>query len=146
MDYLKELPDELDACIAQRDFENTVELLFDGSFSSWFDFLTVSNVFRKILGRENLQECPDAAFVRDLREKLDQKQQQLVDVLCKELKISSDKNLQGGPKAARKAMTLLIKLGKSSQVKKFSFFKLFYKFLSFFDEILPSSDLIISVS
>uniref|UniRef100_A0A915IHA0 Exocyst component Exo84 C-terminal domain-containing protein n=1 Tax=Romanomermis culicivorax TaxID=13658 RepID=A0A915IHA0_ROMCU len=100
MEYLRELPDELDACIVQRDFNNAVDILQEG--------------------RESLQECPDASFVREISEKLDKKQQYLIDVLCKELKVGgsgglSEKNLQGGPKAARKAMTLLTKLGKSSQ-------------------------------
>lgn len=30
MEYLKELPDELDACIAQRDFDNAVDILYEG--------------------------------------------------------------------------------------------------------------------
>jgi hypothetical protein len=39
----------------------------------------------------------------------------LTDVLMNELKVSPDKSLQGGPRAARRAVLLLIKLGKSTQ-------------------------------
>jgi len=35
-------------------------------------------------------------------------------VLSRELKVTADK-IQGGPKAARRAISLLIKLGKSSK-------------------------------
>uniref|UniRef100_A0A914V189 Exocyst component Exo84 C-terminal domain-containing protein n=1 Tax=Plectus sambesii TaxID=2011161 RepID=A0A914V189_9BILA len=92
-EWLRELPDELDVCIAQRDFESAVELLFEG--------------------RDHLAECGEGPTVRQVREKLAQKERQLVEVVGKELRNTG--SLQGGPKAARKAITLLIRLGKSSQ-------------------------------
>lgn len=46
---------------------------------------------------------------------MSQKESQLVDILCKELKSSGDQELQGGPKAARRAIKLLVKLDKASK-------------------------------
>lgn len=94
VEWLRELPDELDVCTAQRDFDTAIELLFEG--------------------RENLETCRDSAVSAEVGEKLVQKERNLVDVLSRELKVTGEKSLQGGPKATRKAITLLNKLGKSS--------------------------------
>uniref|UniRef100_A0A5S6QFB0 Exo84_C domain-containing protein n=1 Tax=Trichuris muris TaxID=70415 RepID=A0A5S6QFB0_TRIMR len=95
LDWIKELPDELDVCIAQRDFNSALDILSEA--------------------RDYLAECSDKELVDELNKKFDQKQKQLAEKLIKELKPVSDKYLQGGPRATRKAITLLIKLGKISE-------------------------------
>uniref|UniRef100_A0A183J8C3 FHA domain-containing protein n=1 Tax=Soboliphyme baturini TaxID=241478 RepID=A0A183J8C3_9BILA len=112
-DWVRELPDELDVCIAQRDFDAAVDLLFEGTYTIKILLSITREIF--CLGRDYLNECSDAALVQEVKEKLDLKQDQLTDKLCKELKILSDKYLQGGPKSTRKAVMLLVRLGKASQ-------------------------------
>lgn len=119
IEWLKELPDELDVCIAQRDFDAAVELLFEGR-CILFHLSERNSVLCFVLGKEYLAECNDRALVLEVGDRLEQRQQHLADVLCKELKTTGDKTLQGGPKAARKAVTLLIRLNRSWQVRSFS--------------------------
>ncbi|KHJ48521.1 Vps51/Vps67 [Trichuris suis] len=95
LEWIKELPDELDVCIAQRDFSSALDLLSEA--------------------RDFLAECTDKELVDELSKKFDQRQKQLAEKLIKELKPVSDKYLQGGPRATRKATTLLIKLGRISE-------------------------------
>ncbi|CDW56933.1 exocyst complex component 8 [Trichuris trichiura] len=95
LEWIKELPDELDVCIAQRDFSSALDLLSEA--------------------RDFLAECADKELVDELSKKFDQRQKQLAEKLIKELKPVSDKYLQGGPRATRKATTLLIKLGRISE-------------------------------
>ncbi len=47
---------------------------------------------------------------------MDHRVKQLTDVLVHELKISPERSLRGGPRAARRAVTQLVRLGKSAQV------------------------------
>ncbi|XP_076355366.1 exocyst complex component Exo84 isoform X2 [Tachypleus tridentatus] len=94
-DWLVELPENLDVCIAQRDFEEAVNLVKKGN--------------------EHFLELTKHAVVKEIRTRIDRRIKNLVDVLMNELRVSPDRSLQGGPRAARRAVGLLIKLGKSSQ-------------------------------
>lgn len=82
--------------MAQRDFETAVDLIAEG--------------------RDHLQDCPDTTLVQEVREKLLQRETFLVDTLSKELKSAGEQS-QGGPKAARRAIKFLVKLGKASKVR-----------------------------
>ncbi|XP_043920569.1 exocyst complex component 8 [Protopterus annectens] len=93
LDWIQELPEDLDVCIAQRDFEGAVDLL---------DKLN-----------EYLKDKPVTAQVKDLKGKVDERVRQLTDVLVFEL--SPDRSLRGGPKATRRAVSQLIRLGQSTK-------------------------------
>ncbi|KRX96663.1 Exocyst complex component 8 [Trichinella pseudospiralis] len=62
-----------------------------------------------------LAECCNTDLVKEMTEKFEQKENQLAEKLMIELKPAMDKYLQGGPKATRKTVLLLIKLDKISQ-------------------------------
>lgn len=51
-----------------------------------------------------------------LRRKVEARVKALTEVLMKELEVSPDKSLQGGLRAARRAVRLLNQLGRSTQV------------------------------
>lgn len=89
LEWIQELPEDLDVCIAQRDFEGAVDLL---------DKLN-----------EYLKEQPVTQRVKELRLKVDERVRQLTEVLVFEL--SPDRSLRGGPKATRRAVSQLIRLG-----------------------------------
>ncbi|XP_077443869.1 exocyst complex component 8 isoform X2 [Stigmatopora argus] len=93
LEWIQELPEDLDVCIAQRDFEGAVDLL---------DKLD-----------EYLKEQPLTPKVKDLRGKVDERVKQLTDVLVFEL--SPDRSLRGGPRATRRAVSQLIRLGQSTK-------------------------------
>ncbi|XP_003374404.1 exocyst complex component 8 [Trichinella spiralis] len=101
VEWIRELPDELDVCIAQRDFDSALELLTEGT--------------EYYLSKDFLAECCNTDLVKEMTEKFEQKQNQLAEKLMIELKPAMDKYLQGGPKATRKTVLLLIKLDKVSQ-------------------------------
>lgn len=46
-EWLRQLPDELDVCIAQRDFEQAVEFIFEG--------------------RDQLLDCPDTILAQEVK-------------------------------------------------------------------------------
>ncbi|XP_028809445.1 exocyst complex component 8 isoform X1 [Denticeps clupeoides] len=93
-EWIQDLPEDLDVCIAQRDFEGAVDLL---------DKLN-----------EYLKEQPATPpRVKELREKVDERVRQLTDVLVFEL--SPDRSLRGGPKATRRAVSQLVRLGQSTK-------------------------------
>ncbi|KAM6964786.1 exocyst complex component 8 [Aplochiton taeniatus] len=92
-EWIQELPEDLDVCIAQRDFEGAVDLL---------DKLN-----------EYLKDQPSTIRVKELRSKVDGRVRQLTDVLVFEL--SPDRSLRGGPKATRRAVSQLIRLGQSTK-------------------------------
>lgn len=92
-EWLAELPDDLEVFIAQREFEQAVALVVRAT-----DFCAAN--------------C-DSAVVREASTRLEAKAQHLIDVLAGEL--STDKSVQGGPRAARKAVQLLCRLGRSTQ-------------------------------
>ncbi|XP_030578114.1 exocyst complex component 8 [Archocentrus centrarchus] len=93
LEWIQELPEDLDVCIAQRDFEGAVDLL---------DKLN-----------EYLRDQPVTPKVKELRGKVDERVRQLTEVLVFEL--SPDRSLRGGPKATRRAVSQLIRLGQSTK-------------------------------
>ena len=50
------------------------------------------------------------------RARIDHRIKQLTEGLMSELQVSPERSLRGGPRAARRAVAQLIRLGKSSQV------------------------------
>lgn len=92
-EWIQELPEDLDVCIAQRDFEGAVDLL------------------QKL--NEYLKDQPVTPRVKELRGKVDERVRQLTEVLVFEL--SPDRSLRGGPKATRRAVSQLIRLGQSTK-------------------------------
>lgn len=93
LEWIQELPEDLDVCIAQRDFEGAVDLL---------DKLN-----------EYLKDQPVTPKVKELRSKVEERVRQLTEVLVFEL--SPDRSLRGGPKATRRAVSQLIRLGQSTK-------------------------------
>lgn len=93
--WLLELPEELDVCIALRVFERAVELIHRAN--------------------AHCAAFPRSTTVRDIRIRIENRAKQLVNILSEELKVSPDRSLHGGPRAARKAVGVLVQLGKSSK-------------------------------
>lgn len=93
LEWIQELPEDLDVCIAQRDFEGAVDLL---------DKL-----------KAYLKDKPTTLPVKQLRAKVEERVKQLTDVLVFEL--SPDRSLRGGPRATRRAVCQLIRLGQSTK-------------------------------
>ncbi|KAG7263190.1 hypothetical protein CRUP_020494 [Coryphaenoides rupestris] len=93
LEWIQELPEDLDVCIAQRDFEGAVDLL---------DKLN-----------EYLRDQPVTQRVKELRAKVEERVRQLTEVLVFEL--SPDRSLRGGPKATRRAVSQLVRLGQSTK-------------------------------
>ena len=80
--------------IAQREFEHAANLVFKG------------RDFCRTHGSDN-------PLVREAAEKLEAKRSLLLDALRAEL--ASEKSIQGGPRAARRAVTLLAEMGRSAE-------------------------------
>nr|CAI5822840.1 unnamed protein product [Callosobruchus analis] len=99
-EWFTESPEELDVCVAQRHFEEAVTLL-----QKVKDYINQSN---------SLPGQPDHIVV-DIQRKVEQRQNHLTEVLMKELEVNPDKSLQGGLRAARRAVRLLNQLGRSTQ-------------------------------
>ncbi|XP_035000390.1 exocyst complex component 8 [Hippoglossus stenolepis] len=93
LEWIQELPEDLDVCIAQRDFEGAVDLL------------------DKLNGY--LKDQPVTQKVKELRLTVEERVRQLTEVLVFEL--SPDRSLRGGPKATRRAVSQLIRLGQSTK-------------------------------
>lgn len=94
-DWLMELPEDLDVCIAQRDFEEATNLIEKAE--------------------QHFDSNARNTYVKEMRVKVDQRIKHLTQVLQSELKVSPGKSLQGGPRASRRAVALLIRLGKASK-------------------------------
>lgn len=94
-EWLQELPEDLDMCIAQRDFEGAVDL--------------VERV------NHYLATCPKAPAIKEFRSRIEHRVKQLTEGLMSELQVSPERSLRGGPRAARRAVAQLIRLGKSAQ-------------------------------
>ncbi|KAI8795680.1 exocyst complex component 8 [Biomphalaria glabrata] len=94
-DWLQELPEDLDMYIAQRNFEGAVDLVEKG-----YDYLT---------------DCPKGPALKEFKARIEHRVKQLTDGLMNELQVSPERSLRGGPRAARRAVTQLIRLGKSAQ-------------------------------
>lgn len=95
-----EIPEELDVCVAQRHFEEA--LTFLQKAKDYIAQFIVSN------GQ------PDHVII-DIQRKVEQRHNNLTEVLMKELEVNPDKSLQGGLRAARRAVRLLNQLGRSTQ-------------------------------
>ena len=97
-DVLVELSDTLDVHIAQREFEQAVQLLQEA--------------------KEALADLPqDLPQVAEVKVVAAIKEEALVAVLRSELKVTPDKSLQGGPRTARRAVHLLVSLGRSIEAR-----------------------------
>ncbi|XP_005112876.1 exocyst complex component 8 [Aplysia californica] len=94
-DWLEELPEDLDMYIAQRNFEGAVDQV------------------EKV--NEYLTECPKGPALKEFRARIEHRVKQLTDGLMNELQVSPERSLRGGPRAARRAVTQLIRLGRSAQ-------------------------------
>ncbi|XP_068084288.1 exocyst complex component 8 [Anabrus simplex] len=100
-EWLLEVPEDLDVCIAQRHFEEAYNLLERAR-----DFL------EKNPGNNTNASDP---VITDIKRKVDVRVKALIEVLMKELEVSPDKSLQGGLRAARRAVRLLNQLQRSTQ-------------------------------
>ncbi|XP_015601333.1 exocyst complex component 8 [Cephus cinctus] len=96
-EWLLEVTEDLDSCIAQRHFEEAHNLLEKA--------------------KAYLSEVQITPQLSDIKSKVNDRGQSLVDVLTKELELSSEsKSLQGGGlRSARRAVRLLIQLDRSAQ-------------------------------
>ncbi|KAJ4432975.1 hypothetical protein ANN_15232 [Periplaneta americana] len=95
-EWLMEVPEDLDVCIAQRHFEEAYNLLERA---------------REFLDKNTATD----PVITDIRRKVETRAKALTEVLMKELEVSPDKSLQGGLRAARRAVRLLNQLGRSTQ-------------------------------
>ena len=96
-EWLAELPDTLDVHIAQREFEQAVELLKEAD--------------------EELEISPDTQQIRETKSAAEGRKDTLIKVLKGELRVTPDKSLQGGPRTARRAVNLLSSLGRASEAR-----------------------------
>ena len=94
-DWVKHVPENLDVFIAQREFEKAVSLVEQT--------------------RSFLKDCSDSHAHRDVRAKLGNRVSQLCNLLMKDLEASPGGSLRGGPRAARKAIDHLLRLGRAAQ-------------------------------
>ena len=62
-----------------------------------------------------LKDFSDSHALRDVRARLNHRINQLSKVLMKELEASPSGSLRGGPRAARRAVGLLLRLGRSAK-------------------------------
>ncbi|XP_078372315.1 exocyst complex component 8-like [Oculina patagonica] len=93
--WLRDLPEDLDMFIAQRDFERAMELI----------------------DRTNqyLKENSSSPVAKEIRVRLDRRVKLLVDALIDELDCSRSFLLHVGPRATRRAVSLLVRLGRASE-------------------------------
>ena len=94
-DWIKEVPESLDVYIAQREFDQAVELI--------------------LKTKSFLKGFSDSHALRDIKARLNHRINRLSEVLMKELETSPSGSMRGGPRAARRAVGFLIKLGRSAE-------------------------------
>ncbi|XP_030749677.1 exocyst complex component 8 [Sitophilus oryzae] len=99
-EWFLDVADELDVCIAQRHFEDAANYL-----------QKAQNYITKI----TVQNGELDHVIIDVKKKVEQKQDSLIETLMKELEVNPDKSLQGGLRATRRAVRLLNQLGRSTQ-------------------------------
>nr|XP_023022434.1 exocyst complex component 8 [Leptinotarsa decemlineata] len=99
-EWFIDLPEELDVCVAQRHFEEALVLLQKAN-----DYINECLTTNDQL---------DHVMI-DIQRKVEQRQNNLTEVFMKELEVNPDKSLQGGLRAARRAVRLLNQLGRSTQ-------------------------------
>lgn len=92
-EWLKDIPENLDVYIAQREFDEAVDLIEETKMC--------------------LKDISDQHAFRDIRARLGHRINKLSAILMKELEASPSGSLRGGPRAARRAVRLLIRLGFS---------------------------------
>lgn len=95
--WLQECPDDMDVLMAQRNFEDAVTLVVKVN-----DHLVL------------YPKCYDVFMQNDLKLRVNHKIQELIECISNELQASPDRSLQSGPRSARRAVQLLLKLGKAS--------------------------------
>ncbi|XP_033223008.1 exocyst complex component 8 [Belonocnema kinseyi] len=96
-EWLLEVPEDLDSCIAQRHFEEAYHLLEKA--------------------KAYLADAHPTPHLTEMKSKIHERANSLVDVLTKELELSAEaRSLQGGGlRSARRAVRLLIQLDRSAQ-------------------------------
>ena len=94
-EWLKDIPESLDVCIAQREFDEAVNLIEETKLY--------------------LRDISDTHAFRDIRARLGHRINKLSAILMKEMEASPSGSLRGGPRAARRAVGLLIRLGFSAK-------------------------------
>ncbi|KAG7212106.1 hypothetical protein KM043_012455 [Ampulex compressa] len=96
-EWMLEVAEDLDSCIAQRHFEEAYTLLEKA--------------------KAYLKDAQTTPALTDIQTKVNDRGRSLVDVLTKELELSAEaKSLQGGGlRSARRAVRLLIQLNRSAQ-------------------------------
>lgn len=94
-EWLKDIPEKLDVYIAQREFDEAVSLIEETKLC--------------------LKDISDTHAFRDVRARLSHRINKLSAILMKELEASPSGSLRGGPRAARRAVGLLIRLGFSTK-------------------------------
>ena len=92
--WLKDAPENLDVYVAQREFDQAVELIEKA--------------------KQHLKNSADALALRDIRVRINHRANLLSEVLQRELESPSG-SLQGGPRAARRAVSLLLRLGRAAK-------------------------------
>ncbi|KAJ8870871.1 hypothetical protein PR048_027172 [Dryococelus australis] len=113
-EWLLEVPEDLDVCIAQRHFEEAYNLLGKaGEFLDKNEGSGMQTPSSRISGWY-VFSCSIGMLVD--RRKVKARTKVLTEILMKELEVSPDKSLHGGLRAARRAVRLLNQLGRATQV------------------------------
>ena len=94
-DWVKDAPEHIDVYIAQREFDKAVNLI---------DKLKL-----------HVKDASDQISYRDIKARTGHRVNRLSEVLMNELKSSTTGSLRGGPRAARRAVSLLLRLGRASK-------------------------------
>ena len=94
-EWVKDAPEQVDVFIAQREFDKAVNLI---------DKLKV-----------HVKDTSDQLSYRDIKARTSHRINRLSEVLMNELKSSTSGSLRGGPRAARRAVGLLLRLGRASK-------------------------------
>ncbi|KAK0166624.1 hypothetical protein PV327_004116 [Microctonus hyperodae] len=96
-EWLLEVTEDLDSCIAQRHFEE--------AYTLWNK------------AKNYLNEAQDSSHIKEITAKVEDRGRLLVEVLTRELELSAEaKSLQGGGlRSARRAVRLLIQLERAAQ-------------------------------
>lgn len=96
-----EVPEDLDVFVAQRHFEDALNLL---------------NRAKEYIAQHATKAEYQDTILHDIQRKVELKKTTLTETLMRELEVNPDKSLQGGLRAARRAVRLLNQLGRSTQV------------------------------
>lgn len=94
-EWVKDAPERVDVFIAQREFDKAVNLI---------DKLKL-----------HVKDANEQMSYRDIKARTSHRINRLSEVLMNELKSSTSGSLRGGPRAARRAVGLLLRLGRASK-------------------------------